>query len=126
MALYTQSTSLPTVLWLEPLETVWQVLTSGPGVPGSKIPHLSLADELFVAAVANIRRPGRGAPSRGWRMYFRFRGPRSMRWAAGLGGVWCVGSVAGQPRCRRPACRHAELAVTIRSPSRPTGWSARR
>ena len=30
MALYTQSTSLPTVLWLEPLETVWQVLNKRP------------------------------------------------------------------------------------------------
>ena len=59
MALYTQSSSLPNVLWPEPMEMVWQVLTSGPGVPGSKIPHLSLADELFVAAVANIRRPAR-------------------------------------------------------------------
>jgi len=59
MEFYTQSTSLPNVLWPEPMETVWQVLPSGPGVPGSKIPHLSLADELFVAAVANIPRPAR-------------------------------------------------------------------
>ena len=59
MTLYTQSTSLPNVQWPEPMETVWQVLPRGPGVPGSKIPHLSLADELFVAAVANIPRPAR-------------------------------------------------------------------
>ena len=57
MTLYTQSTNLPNVQWPEPMETVWQVLPSGPGVPGSKIPHLSLADELFVAAVAQHPAP---------------------------------------------------------------------
>jgi hypothetical protein len=41
------------------METVWQMLASGPGVPGSKIPHLSIADQLFVAAVANTPRPAR-------------------------------------------------------------------
>ena len=59
MALYTQTRSQSNIEWPEPMETVWQVLTPGPSVPGSKIPHLSRADQLFVAAVANIPRPAR-------------------------------------------------------------------
>jgi hypothetical protein len=59
MELYTQATTLPNVLWAEPMETVWQWLTTGPSVPGSKIPHLSVADQLFVAAVASTPRPAR-------------------------------------------------------------------
>jgi hypothetical protein len=59
MELYTQSFNLPNVLWPEPMETTWQWLTTGPSVPGSKIPHLSVADQLFVAAVANTPRPAR-------------------------------------------------------------------
>ena len=41
------------------METTWQWLTTGPSIPGSKIPHLSVADQLFVAAVANTPRPAR-------------------------------------------------------------------
>jgi hypothetical protein len=41
------------------METTWQWLSTGPGVPGSKIPHLSIADQLFIAAVANTPRPAR-------------------------------------------------------------------
>jgi hypothetical protein len=59
MELYTETTSLPNALWPEPMETVWGMLASGPGVPGSKIPHLSIADQLFVAAVVNTPRPTR-------------------------------------------------------------------
>jgi hypothetical protein len=59
MELYTQTTALSNVLWAEPVETTWQWLTTGPRVPGSKIPHLSIADQLFVAAVANTPRPAR-------------------------------------------------------------------
>ena len=59
MELYTQTTTLSNVLWAEPMETTWQWLTTGPSVPGSKIPHVSIADQLFVAAVANTPRPAR-------------------------------------------------------------------
>ena len=59
MELYTQTSNLPNELWAEPMETTWQWLTTGPGVPGSKIPHLSIADQLFIAAVANTPRPAR-------------------------------------------------------------------
>jgi hypothetical protein len=60
MELYTQTSDLPnTVLWPEPMETVWQMLATGPGVPKSKVPHLSIADQLFIAAVANTPRPAR-------------------------------------------------------------------
>ena len=59
MELYTQVAALPNLLWAEPMETTWQWLTTGPSVPGSKIPHLSIADQLFVAAVANMPRPAR-------------------------------------------------------------------
>ena len=57
MELYTQTYTLPNVFWPEPMETVWQLLTTGPSVPGSKIPHLTMADQLFAAAVVNIPRP---------------------------------------------------------------------
>ncbi len=59
MELYTQVTTLPNVRWTEPLETTWQWLSSSPSVPGSKLPHLGVADQLFVAAVANTARPAR-------------------------------------------------------------------
>ena len=59
MELYTQASNLPNVLWPEPMETTWQWLATGPSVPGSKIPHMSIADQLFVAAVANTPRPAR-------------------------------------------------------------------
>ncbi len=59
MELYTEASTLPNVLWSEPMETAWQWLTTGPSVPGSKIPHMSIADQLFVAAVANTPRPAR-------------------------------------------------------------------
>ena len=59
MELYTQAASPANMLWPEPLETVWNVLTPGPGVPGSKMPHVSLAEQLFVAAVVNTPRPTR-------------------------------------------------------------------
>ena len=57
MELYTQAFTLPNLLWPEPMETVCQLLGTGPSVPGSKIPHVSAADQLFVAAVANTPRP---------------------------------------------------------------------
>jgi hypothetical protein len=57
MELYTQAFTLPNLLWPEPMETVWRLLGTGPSVPGSKIPHVSVADQLFVAAVANTPRP---------------------------------------------------------------------
>jgi len=60
MTLYTHSEDLP-VHWPEPIEGVWQSLSSGKSNPiASKMPHLSLADLLFVAAVANI--PGSRRP----------------------------------------------------------------
>ncbi|MGC9523804.1 MAG: hypothetical protein ACP5HG_18275 [Anaerolineae bacterium] len=57
MELYTQTTSLANELWVESAETPWPWQTTGPSVPGSKVPHLSVADELFIAAVANTPRP---------------------------------------------------------------------
>ncbi len=58
MELYTQtSISSNQWQWPEPMETVWQLLGTGSGVPGSKLRHLSAADQLFIAAVANILRP---------------------------------------------------------------------
>ncbi len=59
MELYTQASILPNILWPEPMETVWQLLGTGPSVPGSRVPHLTIADRLFIAAVANIPRPTR-------------------------------------------------------------------
>jgi len=56
MELYTQASILPNQ-WPEPMETVWQLLGTGPRVPGSRVPHLTIADRLFIAAVANIPRP---------------------------------------------------------------------
>lgn len=57
MELYTQANTLPNELWAEPMETVWQMLGTGSSVRGSKIPHLTIADQLFAAAVVNTPRP---------------------------------------------------------------------
>lgn len=59
MELYTQTLDLPNALWPEPVETTWQLMGSGPSVPGSKIPHVSYADQLFAAAVVNMPRSKR-------------------------------------------------------------------
>jgi hypothetical protein len=59
MKWYTQTTTLPNVQWAEPMETTWRWLRAGASVPGSKLPHLGMADQLFVAAVANTPRPAR-------------------------------------------------------------------
>lgn len=59
MELYAQASTLSNVLWEEPMETTWQWLSTGPSVACSKIPHLSVADQLFVAAVANTPRSAR-------------------------------------------------------------------
>jgi len=60
MTLYTHSENTP-VEWPEPIEGTWQRLSTGTAnAIASKMPHLSLADLLFIAAVANIpsaRRP---------------------------------------------------------------------
>lgn len=60
MTLYTQIAPT-TVLWPEPIESAWQCLPSGrPTSLAPKLPHLSLADVLFIGAVMAIpshRRP---------------------------------------------------------------------
>lgn len=59
MTLYTDSKNAP-VEWPEPIEGVWQKLNEGTANPiASKMPHLSLADVLFIAGVANIPRTKR-------------------------------------------------------------------
>jgi len=56
MALYKQMTATA-VTWPEPLESIWQWLPPDALSGGiSKVAHLSLSDELFIAAVANIPR----------------------------------------------------------------------
>ena len=60
MTFYTQTAS-PAVLWPEPIESIWQSLPGGVSTPlAPKMPHLSLADVLFIGAVTAIpgdRRP---------------------------------------------------------------------
>lgn len=60
MTLYTQIAPT-TVLWPEPIESTWQGLPSGSSTSlAKKMPHLSLADVLFIGAVTAIpgdRRP---------------------------------------------------------------------
>lgn len=56
MTFYTRTAPM-TVLWPEPIESTWQCLPSGTStslVP--KLPHLSLADVLFIGAVMAIPR----------------------------------------------------------------------
>jgi hypothetical protein len=60
MTLYTQAEERP-VYWPEPQEGTWQRLSQGRRQAiASKMPHLSLADLLFIAAVVNI--PGARRP----------------------------------------------------------------
>ena len=60
MTLYTQ-TAAEAVLWPEPMESTWQSLPWGPSTPlAPKMPHLSLADALFIGAVMAI--PGHHRP----------------------------------------------------------------
>ena len=47
------------VTWPEPLESIWQWLPPDALSGISKVPHLSISDELFIAAVVNIPRSAR-------------------------------------------------------------------
>jgi hypothetical protein len=58
MDLYTRASRAP-YLWPAPMETVYELVGVGPAVPGSKVPHLTVSDQLFIAAVANLPRPAR-------------------------------------------------------------------
>lgn len=55
---YSHTTDIKTS-WEERTEVTWQQLASGPLDGISKVEHLSLADELFIAAVESIPRPKR-------------------------------------------------------------------
>ncbi|MBE2235300.1 MAG: hypothetical protein IAE85_17530, partial [Anaerolinea sp.] len=56
MTLYTQ-TAPTTVWWPEPMESTWQCLSSGAPTPlAPKLPHLGLADVLFIGAVMAVPR----------------------------------------------------------------------
>ena len=55
------------VQWPEPAESVWNMLdVGGPRVPGSRLSHLTVAGQLFIAAVANIPHPQRPWGSITW------------------------------------------------------------
>jgi hypothetical protein len=59
MTLYPQTAST-TVLWPEPMESIWQGLAGGGPTPlAPKLPHLSLADVLFIGAVMALPRQHR-------------------------------------------------------------------
>lgn len=116
MELYTQTTSLANELWGEALAAPWPWLTTGPSVPGSKVPHLSVADELFIATVVNTPRPSRswGAITELSRM-FQISRPTiydlGRRAAEGL-----KRSVGGRPAKTEPATAPEEtppLSATI-------------
>ena len=54
-------------LWPEPTESVWNILgVGGERVSGSRLAHLTVAGQLFIAAVANIPRPERPWGSITW------------------------------------------------------------
>lgn len=61
MTVYTACTSLASITWPEPMETMWQMLPSrGAWPPGYKRWDLSVSDRLFIGAVVNLpqeRRP---------------------------------------------------------------------
>ena len=54
MPLYSQNV-LNAALWPEPLEQTWRMAAGGPATAlAPKLAHLSLADVLFIGAVASI------------------------------------------------------------------------
>lgn len=61
MTVYSLSTPSASVLWPEPIESVWQMLPTSPnGLPGYQRRDLGLSDRLFIGAVVNLpkaRRP---------------------------------------------------------------------
>ena len=65
MSLYTAKPNTAGV-WPDPMEGVWQQLAPGSGSGLSKVPHLSMSDELFIAAVAATPRPQRPWGAMSW------------------------------------------------------------
>jgi len=107
---------------VETVETPWPWQTTGPSVPGSKVPHLSVADELFIAAVVNTP-----CPLRPWGAITQLSGlfqvsrptlyDLGRRAAAGL-----KRSVGGRPAKAQPPMATAERApladTVVVSPNR--------
>ena len=117
MELYTQASILPN-LWPEPMETVCQLLGTGPGVPGSRVPHLTIADQLFMAAVVNIPRPIRPWGAITWLSdVFRVTRPTiyslGERAATGL-----IPSLGGRPKAVHPAPIPAATTRVAATPNR--------
>ena len=103
MELYTQASILPNILWPEPMETVWQLLGTGPSVPGSRVPHLTIADRLFIAAVANIPRPTRPWGAITW-LADVFQTTRPTVYALGeRAAMGLIPSLGGRPATVQPA-----------------------
>ena len=102
MELYTQASILPN-LWPEPMETVWQLLGTGPRVAGSRVPHLTIADRLFIAAVANIPRPTRPWGAITW-LADVFQTTRPTVYALGeRAATGLIPSLGGRPAAVQPA-----------------------
>jgi hypothetical protein len=59
MALYTHATNLANELWMEIEAAPWGWQMGSASAPGSKVPHLSVADELYIAAIVNQPRSQR-------------------------------------------------------------------
>jgi len=102
MELYTQASILPN-LWPEPMEAVWQLLGTGPRVPGSRVPHLTVADRLFIAAVVNIPRPTRPWGAITW-LANVFQTTRPTVYALGeRAATGLIPSLGGRPATVQPA-----------------------
>ena len=111
MELYTQASILPNQWqWPEPMETVWQLLGTGPGVPRSKSTHSSAANQLSIAAVANIPRPIRPWGAITW-LANTFQTSRPTVYALGeRAAEGLIPSLGGRPTNVRPA-ETSEAAV---------------
>lgn len=121
------STAAPaSYLWPEPMENVARCVGLGPSVPDSRLPHLSLPDQLFISAVVNIPRPARPWGAITWLSdCFNISRPMVYAWA----NAW-PRKCSGQPPPRL-WCPRRILLSRIRwrrllSVSRPTGCSAQR
>lgn len=67
MSVYTASAPLPSIVWPNPIEPIWQRLpASGESLPGYNRSDLNVADRLFIAAVVNIPKAQRPWGSITW------------------------------------------------------------
>ncbi len=110
MTVYTSPAPSASVTWPEPIEPVWQLLSGHETLAGYKRPDLSLADRLFIGAVANLPRERRPWGALTW---------LAQVFATSRVTVYAIGQRARQAMAALPSGRPAQVSAPAEAESLP-------